>query len=156
MELSKLSHKKIGICADHGEFELKEKIVPFLTKNKFEAVDFGAYVLDNADDYPDFLIPLARAVADGEVSRGIAICGSGVGVSIVANKVARVRAALIQNYFSVHQGVEDNDMNLLCMGGRTIGYASVQELVLAFLNAEFIGTERHLQRLQKIQDLENN
>lgn len=154
--MTKLTHKKIGICADHGGFELKEKIIPFLTKNKFEAIDFGAKILDNTDDYPDFVIPLARAVAAGEVFRGIAICGSGVGACIVANKVDRVRAALIQAYFSAHQGVEDDDMNLLCLGGRITGYASAEELVLAFLNAEFIGAERHLRRLQKIQDLENN
>jgi ribose 5-phosphate isomerase B len=154
MEKSKMSHKKIGIAADHGGFELKEKVVQFLTKNKFEAVDFGAKVLNETDDYPEFVIPLARAVAVGEVFRGIAICGSGVGASIVANKVAGVRAALIHDYFSAHQGVEDDDMNLLCLGGRTIGYASAEEFVLTFLNAEFIGAERHLRRLRKIQDLE--
>jgi len=135
---------------------LKEIIVPFLTKNKFEPIDFGANVLDETDDYPDFVIPLARAVAAGEVFRGIAICGSGVGASIVANKVAGVRAALIQAYFSAHQGVEDDNMNLLCMGGRITGYASAEEWVLSFLNAEFTGAERHLRRLRKIQDLENN
>jgi len=154
--MTKPSHKKIGICADHGGFELKEIIVPFLTKNKFEPIDFGANVLDETDDYPDFVIPLARAVAAGEVFRGIAICGSGVGASIVANKVAGVRAALIQAYFSAHQGVEDDNMNLLCMGGRITGYASAEEWVLSFLNAEFTGAERHLRRLRKIQDLENN
>jgi ribose 5-phosphate isomerase B len=90
------------------------------------------------------------------VFRGIAICGSGVGASIVANKVAGVRAALIQAYFSAHQGVEDDNMNLLCMGGRITGYASAEEWVLSFLNAEFTGAERHLRRLRKIQDLENN
>ena len=156
MELAKTSHKKIGICADHGGFELKEKIVPFLRKNNFEPVDFGADALNSTDDYPDFVIPLSRAVAAGEVFRGIAICGSGVGACIVANKVAGVRAALIQAYFSAHQGVEDDDMNLLCLGGRITGYASAEELVLAFLNAKFIGAERHLRRLQKIQNLEKN
>lgn len=146
---------KIGICADHGGFELKEKIISFLLKNEFQPVDFGAKELNDADDFPDYVIPLAKAVAAGEVFRGIAICGSGVGACIVANKVYGVRAALITEYFSAHQGFEDDDMNLICLGGRVTGYASAEELVLAFLNAEFIGAERHLRRLKKIQNLEN-
>lgn len=147
---------KIGICADHGGLELKEKIVSFLMKNQFQMVDFGAKILDTTDDYPDYVIPLANAVAAGEVFRGIAICGSGVGACIVANKVPGVRAALIADYFSAHQGVEDDAMNLICLGGRVTGYASAEELVLAFLNARFIGAERHLRRLQKIQNIEKN
>ena len=152
--MSSASIIKIGICADHGGFELKEKITTFLTKNQFEPVDFGAKVLDNSDDYPDFVIPLAKAVARGDVFRGIAICGSGVGACIAANKVSGVRAALIHDHFSAHQGVEDDDMNLICLGGRITGYASAEELVLTFLNAQFIGAERHIRRLRKIQDLE--
>ena len=148
--------KKIGVCADHGGFELKEIIIAFLIKNKFQFIDFGAKELDNNDDYPDYVIPLAKAVASGEVFRGIAICGSGVGACIAANKVKGVRAALIQDYFSSHQGVEDDDMNLICLGGRVTGYASAEEMVLAFLNAEFIGAERHIRRLREIQKLENN
>lgn len=146
--------KKIGICADHGGFELKEKLVPFLEENNFEPVDFGAHTLNDKDDYPDFVIPLAKAVAANEVFRGIAICGSGVGACVVANKVSGVRAALIQDHFSSHQGVEDDDMNLICLGGRITGYASAEELALSFLKAEFIGAERHLRRLRKIQNLE--
>lgn len=146
--------KKIGICADHGGFELKGRIESFLTKNQFQPVDFGAKKLDNTDDFPDFVIPLAKAVAAGEVFRGIAICGSGVGACIAANKVSGIRAALILDYFSAHQGVEDDDMNLICLGGRVTGYASAEELVLAFLNAKFTGAERHLRRLRKIQNLE--
>lgn len=152
--MQKKSHKKIGICADHGGFELKEKITDFLIENQFRPVDFGAKRLDDTDDYPDFVIPLAKAVAAGEVFRGIAICGSGVGACIAANKVAGVRAALITDYFSAHQGVEDDDMNLICLGGRITGYASAEEFVLAFLNAKFIGAERHIRRLQKIKKLE--
>ena len=152
--MPKESPIKIGICADHGGFELKKKIVLFLKENNFEPVDFGAKVLDNTDDYPDFVIPLAKAVAAGEVFRGIAICGSGVGACIAANKVSGVRAALICDYFSSHQGVEDDDMNLICLGGRITGYASAEELVLSFLEAKFIGAERHIRRLQKIQELE--
>lgn len=152
--MSKKSHKKIGICADHGGFELKEIIKSFLIDNQFLPMDFGAKVLDNTDDYPDFVIPLAKAVAVGEVFRGIAICGSGVGACIAANKITGVRAALIAEHFSAHQGVEDDNMNLICLGGRITGYASAEELVLAFLNAKFIGAERHVRRLQKIQKLE--
>lgn len=146
---------KIGICADHGGFELKEKIKSFLSDNQFELVDYGALELNNSDDFPDFVIPLAKAVASKEVFRGIAICGSGVGACVAANKITGIRAALISDYFSAHQGVEDDDMNLICLGGRVTGYAIAEELVLAFLNAKFIGADRHLRRLEKIQNLEN-
>ncbi|HUH29279.1 RpiB/LacA/LacB family sugar-phosphate isomerase [Gelidibacter sp.] len=152
--MQKKSHKKIGICADHGGFELKEKIKTFLIENQFLPVDFGAKRLDETDDYPDFVIPLAKSVAAKEVFRGIAICGSGVGACIAANKVSGVRAALITEHFSAHQGVEDDDMNLICLGGRITGCASAEEFVLTFLNATFIGAERHVRRLGKIQKLE--
>lgn len=152
--MQKKSHKKIGICADHGGFELKERIKTFLIENQFVPVDFGAKRLDETDDYPDFVIPLAKAVVAKEIFRGIAICGSGVGACIAANKVSGVRAALITEHFSAHQGVEDDDMNLICLGGRITGSASAQELVLAFLNAKYIGAERHIRRLRKIQKLE--
>jgi ribose 5-phosphate isomerase B len=153
--MSTETYNKIGICADHGGFELKEKIKSFLSLNNFECVDFGANDLNNADDFPDFVIPLAKSVASNEVFRGIAICGSGVGACVAANKVSGIRAALITDYFSAHQGVEDDDMNLICLGGRVTGYASAEELVLAFLKAKFIGAERHLRRLKKIEKLEN-
>ena len=146
---------KIGIAADHGGYALKEVIHPFLTEAGYEVVDFGAYSQNNLDDYPDFVVPLAKAVAGKEVDRGIAICGSGVGASIVANKVAGVRAALIHDHFSAHQGVEDDDMNLLCLGGRVTGDMAAEELILAFLKAEFTGAERHLRRLQKVKQLEH-
>lgn len=148
--------KKIGICADHGGFELKERIKSFLIKNQYQPVDFGAKELDDTDDFPDFVIPLAKAIADKEVFRGIAVCGSGVGACVAANKIPDVRAALINDYFSAHQGVEDDDMNMICLGGRVTGYASAEEFILAFLKAEFIGAERHLRRLQKIKKLETN
>lgn len=154
--MSNKSTIKIGICADHGGFELKERIKSFLIENHFQPVDFGAKELNNDDDFPDFVIPLAKAVSSGEVFRGIAICGSGVGASVAANKISGIRAALITDYFSAHQGVEDDDMNLICLGGRVTGYASAEELVLAFLNAKFIGAERHLRRLRKIKNLEKN
>ncbi|MEJ7588673.1 MAG: RpiB/LacA/LacB family sugar-phosphate isomerase, partial [Ferruginibacter sp.] len=109
---------KIGIAADHGGYELKEKLKVFLVSAGHDIKDFGAFELNNTDDYPDYVIPLTRAVAEKEVERGVAVCGSGVGAAVVANKVAGARAALINDHFSAHQGVEDDDMNLLCLGGR--------------------------------------
>ena len=146
----------IGIAADHGGFELKQKLLCFLKEQQFKVKDFGANQFDKSDDYPDYVIPLAKAVSNGTVFRGIAICGSGVGACVAANKVSGVRAALIGDYFSAHQGVEDDDMNLICLGGRVTGYASAEELVMAFLQAKFIGAERHIRRLKTIQSLENN
>lgn len=145
---------KIGIASDHGGFELKEIIHPFLTALGHDVVDYGAHNLDNADDYPDYVIPLAQALAAKHLEKGIAICGSGVGASIAANKVKGVRAALINDHFSAHQGVEDDDMNLLCLGGRVTGFMAAQELISAFLNAKFTAEERHLRRLQKVHNLE--
>lgn len=146
---------KVGIACDHGGFELKNIIAGFLKEKGFEVKDFGAFELDNGDDYPDFVAPLARAVAGVEVERGIAICGSGVGACVAANKIVGVRAALIHDHFSAHQGVEDDDMNLLCLGGRVTGFAAAEELALAFLNAGYIGAERHRRRLEKVALLEN-
>lgn len=154
--MSTETSSKIGICADHGGFELKERMVAFLKKNGYEPVDFGAKTLDTTDDYPDYVIPLAEAIVNKDVFRGIAICGSGVGACIVANKIAGVRAALVTDYFSAHQGVEDDDMNLICLGGRVTGYASAEELVMVFIKASFTGADRHIRRLKKIQDLEKN
>ena len=147
---------KIGIAADHGGFQLKEILHAWLLSLGYEVKDFGAYELDNSDDYPDFVIPLAKAIANKEIERGIAVCGSGVGASIAANKIAGVRAALIMDHFSAHQGVEDDDLNILCLGGRVAGNMLAQELVQSFLNATFIGGERHIRRLKKVQQLENN
>ena len=152
--MSKEKSNKIGICADHGGFELKKRIKSFLKENQYEPVDFGAKELNKDDDFPDFVIPLAKAVAAAEVFRGIAICGSGVGACVAANKVKGVRAALINDHFSAHQGVEDDDMNLICLGGRVTGYAVAEEYITAFLNAKFIGAERHIRRLRKIVELE--
>jgi len=145
---------KIGVAADHGGFDLKNTIKLFLQEKGHEVTDFGAFQLDTADDYPDFVIPLARAVAKKQVDRGIAICGSGVGASVAANKIAGIRAALIHDHFSAHQGVEDDDMNLICLGGRVTAFAAAEELVMAFLNAKYIGAERHERRLQKVKRLE--
>ena len=120
----------------------------------YEVADFGAYELLAGDDYPDFVVPLARAVASGEVTRGLAICGSGVGACVAANKVHGVRAALITDSFSAHQGVEDDDMNVMCLGGRVTGDALSWDLVQTFLNAHFKGDERFKRRLAKVAALE--
>lgn len=145
---------KIGIAADHGGYELKKTLHSFLVASGYEVVDFGAYELNTLDDYPDYVVPLAQAIAGKQVERGIAICGSGVGASVVANKVSGVRAALINDHFSAHQGVEDDNLNLLCLGGRITGYMAAQEYVQVFLNAKFTGLERHMRRLQKVHLLE--
>jgi len=145
---------KIGIAADHGGFELKEQLIAYLKSMGYEIEDFGAYKLDTSDDYPDFIVPLAQAVAAGKLSRGIAVCGSGVGASVAANKIAGARAALITEHFSAHQGVEDDDLNIICLGGRITGYVAAEELVLAFLRAEFSGADRHQRRLEKVRVLE--
>ncbi|MEO6732639.1 MAG: RpiB/LacA/LacB family sugar-phosphate isomerase [Ferruginibacter sp.] len=146
---------KIGIAADHGGYELKEKLNTWLLSLGYDIKDFGAFELNNTDDYPDFVIPLAKAVASKEVERGIAVCGSGVGASVAANKINGARAALINDHFSAHQGVEDDDLNILCLGGRVAGNMIAQELVRSFLNARFKGEERHLRRLEKVKQLEN-
>ena len=111
---------RVGIATDHGGFSLKDDVVARLRAAGHEVVEFGAFALDPADDYPDFVVPLARAVVAGEVERGVAICGSGVGASVCANKVAGAKAALIPDHFSARQGVEDDHLNILCVGGRTV------------------------------------
>jgi ribose 5-phosphate isomerase B len=146
---------RVGIASDHGGFALKEQMTKSLRGAGHEVVDFGAHQFNPGDDYPDFIIPLARAVAAGEVDRGVALCGSGVGASIAANKVPGVRAALIHEVFSAHQGVEDDDMNVFCLGGKVIGPALAWELVEAFLNARFSDAARHQRRVAKVQALEN-
>ena len=145
---------RLGIAADHGGFELKERLAAQLREAGHELVDFGALKLDSADDYPDFVIPLARAVAGGKVERGLAVCGSGVGAAVCANKVKGVRACLIEDHFSAKQGVEDDHMNVLCLGGRTVGPSVAWDLVQAFLTAQFSQAERHLRRLGKVAALE--
>jgi ribose 5-phosphate isomerase B len=146
---------KIGLAADHGGFELKNIIRDVLVTQGHEISDFGAYELQSTDDYPDFVIPLAQSIASGALERGIAVCGSGVGASVAANKVTGVRAALINDYFSAHQGVEDDNLNMLCLGGRVTGAESAKELVRAFLEARFTNAERHQRRLAKVAALEN-
>jgi ribose 5-phosphate isomerase B len=141
---------QVGIAADHGGVELKEDLAARLAAAGYKVVDFGAFALNSQDDYPDFVIPLAEAVKSGRVQRGIAICGSGVGACVCANKVPGVRAALITDHFSARQGVEDDHINVICLGGRTIGSAVAWDLIETFLKAEFSQEERHLRRLAKV------
>ena len=141
---------RIGIATDHGGFGLKEDLRGRLAAAGHEIVDFGADHLEPGDDYPDFVVPLARAVASGTVERGVAVCGSGVGASVCANKVRGARACLITDHFSARQGVEDDHMNIICLGGRITGPMLAWDLVEAFLAAEFSQAERHLRRLVKV------
>jgi ribose 5-phosphate isomerase B len=146
--------KRIGVAADHGGFESKEYLAGMLREAGYEVVDFGNSQPNPDDDYPDFVVPLARAVARGEVDRGVAVCGSGVGACVAANKVPGVRACLIHECFSAHQGVEDDDLNVMCLGGRVVANTLAWELVRAFLQARFSGAERHRRRLAKVAKLE--
>ena len=146
---------RLGIASDHGGFELKEKLAAQLREAGYEVVDFGAFELITDDDYPDFVIPLARAVAAGKLDRGLAVCGSGVGASICANKIKGARACLIEDHFSAKQGVEDDHMNILCLGGRTVGPSAAWDLVQAYLAAEYSQAPRHLRRLRKVAALES-
>jgi ribose 5-phosphate isomerase B len=145
---------RVGIAADHAGFERKEELVAHLREEGHEVLDIGPYRLNPDDDYPDFVIPLAEAVALGRVDRGLAVCGSGVGASVCANKILGIRAGLIHDHFSAHQGVEDDNINILCMGGRVVGPAVARDLVDAFLRAEFSGAERHVRRLRKVAAIE--
>lgn len=141
---------RVGIAADHGGIALKEELLSHLREARYEIVDFGAFTQNSDDDYPDFVIPLADALAEGRVERGVAICGSGVGASVCANKIPGIRAALIADHFSARQGVEDDHINIVCLGGRTMGPSLAWDLVQTFLAAEFSQAERHLRRIAKV------
>ena len=145
---------KIGIAADHAGFKNKEALKLFLDEKGYTYEDFGAHSMDPDDDYSDLVMPLALAISEQKIDKGIAICGSGVGVSIAANKFRGVRAALISEHYSAHQGVEHDDLNLICMGGRAIGTATIEELTLAFLEANFIDEGRFQRRLDKVKAIE--
>src|SRR5437660_5357390 len=145
---------RIGIATDHGGFSLKEELIEQLRAAGDEVVDVRAHRLNEGDEYPNYVLPLAQAVAARKVERGVAICGSGVGASVCANKVFGIRAALIHDHFSARQGVEDDHMNILCMGGRTVGPAVAWDLVQTFVASEYSQAERHLRRLGKVASLE--
>jgi ribose 5-phosphate isomerase B len=145
---------RVGIATDHGGFALKQKLLARLRDAGHEVTDFGAHGLTTDDDYPDFVIPLAQAVAAGNVDRGVAVCGSGVGATVCANKVKGARACLIEDHFSARQGVEDDNINIICLGARIQGSELAWDLIQAFLAAKFSQAPRHLRRLFKINELE--
>ena len=147
---------RIGVAADHGGYSLKEHLARMMGEAGYKIIDFGDGQRAPDDDYPDFIVPMARAVARGEVDRGVAICGSGVGACVVANKVPGVRACLIHETFSARQGVEDDDLNVICLGGLVVSHVVAWELVKTFLAARFRGAERHCRRLAKIAVVENH
>jgi len=146
--------QRIGVAADHGGFDLKQFLKVKLLEAGHQVIDFGDRQSHSDDDYPDYVIPLARAVANGDVKRGVAICGSGVGACIAANKVQGVRACLIHEKFSARQGVEDDDLNVICLGGLVVDHNIAWSLLQTFLAARFSGAERHLRRLAKVAALE--
>lgn len=145
---------RVGIAADHEGFELKTEILVALNQSGFDVVDCGAFDLNTGDDYPDFVVPLARSVSRGETERGIAICGSGIGACIASNKVRNARAGLIHDVFSARQGVEDDDMNIICLGAKLVEFPFAWELIQVFLAARFSGEQRFRRRLGKIEQVE--
>jgi ribose 5-phosphate isomerase B len=145
--------KRVALAADHAGFELKERMAGFLKEAGFEVVDLGTSNREPAD-YPDFARAIGEALREGKAERGILICGSGVGACVAANKMKNIRAGLCHDTYSAHQGVEHDDINVLCLGSRVIGEELAKELVSAFLAARFTGEERHRRRLDKIKALE--
>jgi len=144
---------KVALGSDHGGFYLKKVMVRFLAEKGYEVLDLGAHTQDPSD-YPDFARAVAKAILSKKAERGILICGSGVGASVAANKFPGIRAAVCHDTFSSHQGVEDDEMNVLCLGERVIGLELAKEIVLSFLSARFSGAERHVRRLKKVEEIE--
>jgi ribose 5-phosphate isomerase B len=144
---------KIVLGADHGGFHLKEEISAFLRKRRHSIIDVGAYD-DKPSDYPDFALAVAEQIIRKKAVRGILVCGSGVGACVAANKLPGIRASVCHDTFSARQGVEDDDMNVLCLGARVIGPNLSEEIVTAYLKARFSNAERHKRRLEKIKDIE--
>ncbi len=153
MRLSEEGKLRVAFGADHGGFHLKQEMVARL-RDEYEVLDFGADSFEPHDDYPDFVVLVAEAVVSGKAQRGVIICGSGVGACIAANKMTGIRAGICHDVYSAHQGVEHDDMNVLCLGARVIGTELAAELVAAFLRAHFSGEERHRRRLEKILAIE--
>jgi ribose 5-phosphate isomerase B len=145
---------RVAFGTDHGGLALRESILQAIAEAGHEALDLGAYELDPADDYPDYAVLVGRAVQSGEAERGIAVCGSGVGVAMAAGKMAGIRACLCHDTYSAAQGVEHDNMNVLCLGGRIIGPALAKTLVAAFLGARFDGGPRFLRRVDKVDALD--
>ena len=145
---------QIAIGADHAGFPLKEQLKPWLESAGHRVIDLGAHDLDPEDDYPDFAAAVARAIQAGQADKGIICCGSGVGASITANKVPGVRAGLCHDTYSGHQGVEHDDMNVICLGARIVGLDLSKEIVSAFVAASFIPEPRFQRRLDKLNQVE--
>ena len=141
---------KIAVAADHAGFPLKEGVIAVIRAAGDDPLDCGAERLVPGDDYPDYAERVALAIQERRAERAVLICGSGVGASVAANKFRGVRAALCHDTFSARQGVEDDSMNVLCLGARVVGPALAEELVRAFLQAQFSGAERHARRLAKV------
>ncbi|MDP6402195.1 MAG: ribose 5-phosphate isomerase B [SAR202 cluster bacterium] len=147
---------RIAIGSDHAGLPIKAPLSEYLESLGHEVLDVGPMSFDPDDDYPDFAAEVARRVAGGEAERGIMMCGSGVGASVAANKVVGVRAAVCHDVYSAHQGVEHDDMNVLCLGDRIVGVELAKELVRSFVSARFTGEERHRRRLGKVMDMESD
>jgi ribose 5-phosphate isomerase B len=146
---------KIAIGCDHAGFSLKSLLIDEIKRARHEVEDVGAFD-DQPSDYPDFARAVAERIASLRADRGVLVCGSGVGASVAANKVPRVRAALCHDTFSARQGVEDDDLNVLCVGARVIGPELAKEVLLAFLEARFSHVERHARRLGKVKAIETD
>ncbi len=144
----------VAVGTDHAGFALKSAVTDVIRASGHEVLDCGAFEVDPGDDYPDFAARVSRAVIEGRATRGVLLCGSGVGASVAANKITGIRAALCHDTFSAHQGVEDDSMNVIALGARVVGPALATEIVAAFLRAEFSGAERHRRRLEKVNALE--
>ena len=144
---------KIAIAGDHAGFPLKQWLIKELDKKGVQIKDLGAFD-ETPSDYPDFARAVGKAVSSGEAERGILVCGSGVGACVAANKIKGIRAGVAHDTYSGHQGVEHDDMNVLCLGSRVIGPAPALEIALAFLEARFTNEERHARRLKKVEDIE--
>ncbi len=145
---------RVAIGADHAGFPLKQQLTGFLTSQGHTVFDLGTHNTESVD-YPDYTVAVAHAVVDGRADRGIMICGSGVGASMTANKVKGIRASIAHDTYSARQGVEHDDMNLLCLGSRVIGPALAEELVKTYLDAHLIRKNSYLRRLAKIKSLDD-
>ena len=145
---------RVAVAADHAGVGMNELVIDDLRRRGHDVLDLGGHDPTSADDYPDFAALIGDRVSAGDCERGVLICGSGVGASVAANKIKGVRAGLCHDTYSAHQGVEHDDMNVLCLGSRVIGSALALELVAAFIDARFTGEERHRRRLAKIDALE--
>ncbi|MGA7414980.1 MAG: ribose 5-phosphate isomerase B [Bryobacteraceae bacterium] len=145
---------KIVIGADHAGYDMKQALIQYLKTLGHEVLDVGTHEPGKPDDYPDFAVLVCEAILAGKGERGVLVCGSGVGVSVAANKFKGIRAGLTHDHYSAHQGVEHDDMNVLVMGSRVIGNNTAFDLVEAFLGAKFTGEERHARRLAKVKAIE--